>query len=93
MNMGLYNIYRCVQTALPPRMCRLMAESETRRLRCSIAMLVVECLGASTVTLYGINLLWDPLYDKFEDDPRQPGTPKASPLAQHVLLARAAREV
>ena len=33
-------------------------------------------LGASTIILYGMNLLWDPLYDKFEDDQRQPGTPK-----------------
>lgn len=41
-------------------------------------MLVVECLGASTVMLYGINLLWDPLYEKFVEDSRQPGTPKVS---------------
>lgn len=43
---------------------------------CSIAMLVVECLGASTVILYGLNLLWDPLYTDFEDDPKMPGIPK-----------------
>ena len=43
---------------------------------CSIAMLVVECLGASTVLLYGLNLIWDPLYNEFEDDPKMPGVPK-----------------
>ena len=49
-------------------------------------MLVVEVLGASTIILYGLNLLWDPLYDKFEDDPRQPGTPKASPPNPIIIL-------
>ena len=39
-------------------------------------MLVVECLGASTVILYGLNLIWDPLYNDFEDDPKLPGVPK-----------------
>ena len=45
---------------------------------CSGAMLVVEILGASTVILYGLNLIRDPLYDDFEEDLRQPGTPKVS---------------
>lgn len=52
-------------------------------------MLVVECLGASTVALYGINLLWDPLYERFIEDHRQPGTPKVDlPWAYFEALSK-----
>lgn len=51
-------------------------------------MLVVEGLGASTVILYGLNLLWDPLYSNFVDDPVMPGQPQVgSSLCQSGLVS------
>lgn len=40
-------------------------------------VLIVEILGASTVFLYGTNLLFDPVMEKFEEDEANPGRPKA----------------
>jgi len=41
-----------------------------------IVLLVVECIGATTVVIYGINLLFNPVHETFPDDERQPGCPK-----------------
>ena len=45
-----------------------------------IVLLVVECMGATTVFLYGTNLLFNPVHEAFVEDERQPGTPKVGPL-------------
>ena len=39
-------------------------------------VLVVEIMGASTVVLYGINLLFTPDPPTYEPDPARPGLPK-----------------
>lgn len=54
-----------------------------------IVLLVVECIGATTVIFYGINLLFNPVHEPFVDDPKQPGCPQVSwPLyAGRVLTA------
>ena len=41
-----------------------------------IALLIVECLGASTIILFGIQMLWDPLHEKYPEDPNRPGVPQ-----------------
>ncbi len=41
-----------------------------------VFVLIVEIIGASTVMLYGVNLLWNPVIEKFEEDPMLPGRPK-----------------
>ena len=44
--------------------------------RYGIYLLIVEILGASTVILYGTNLLWNPVIEKFPEDTDSPGKPK-----------------
>ena len=44
-----------------------------------IALLVVECLGASTIILFGLQMLWDPLHEKYPEDPNRPGVPQVQP--------------
>jgi hypothetical protein len=41
-----------------------------------VFVLIVEIIGATTVMLYGVNLLWTPVIEKFEEDPMLPGRPK-----------------
>lgn len=41
-----------------------------------IVLLCVECMGATTVVIYGVNLLYNPVHETFPDDERQPGCPK-----------------
>jgi hypothetical protein len=43
-------------------------------------LLVVECMGASTVLIYGLHLLYDPVMEDFVEDPNCPGKPLVSPL-------------
>ena len=43
-----------------------------------IVLLCVECMGATTVVIYGINLLYNPVHESFPDDERQPGCPKVN---------------
>ena len=38
-------------------------------------LLVVECMGASTVLIYGLHLLYDPVMEDFAEDPNCPGKP------------------
>ena len=45
-------------------------------------VLVVEIMGASTVVLYGINLLFLPDAPVYHPDPARPGLPKV----RHFLL-------
>lgn len=45
--------------------------------RYGIFVLAVEILGASTVFLYGTNLLFDPVMEKPEEDENNPGRAKA----------------
>lgn len=44
-----------------------------------VFVLIVEIIGATTVMLYGVNLLFNPVIDKFEEDPNLPGHPKVCP--------------
>lgn len=39
-------------------------------------LLVIECMGASTVLTYGLWLLYSPLQEDFAEDPDHPGKPK-----------------
>jgi len=39
-------------------------------------VLIVEIIGATTVMLYGVNLLFNPAIEKFEEDANLPGRPK-----------------
>lgn len=43
-----------------------------------VILLVVECMGATTVVVYGINLLFNPVHEQFVDDDRQPGSPRVN---------------
>jgi len=47
--------------------------------RYGVLVLVVEVMGASTVVLYGINLLFTPDAPVYEPDADRPGLPKAWP--------------
>jgi hypothetical protein len=47
-----------------------------------IIILIVEIIGATTVMLYGVNLLFNPVIDQFEEDTRFPGCPRVRP---HLL--------
>ena len=38
-----------------------------------VALLVVEIMGATTVVNYGMNLLYNPMHEKFQEDPDSPG--------------------
>ena len=40
--------------------------------RYGIYVLIVEIIGATTVFLYGTNLLYDPVVEKPQEDPEQP---------------------
>jgi len=42
-------------------------------------VLAVEIIGATTVFLYGTNLLYDPVVEKPQEDPDNPGRPKVQP--------------
>ncbi len=44
--------------------------------RYGIVLLVIECMGASTVLTYGLWLLFHPVQEDFEEDPHKPGMPK-----------------
>ena len=44
-----------------------------------IVLLVVECFGATTIAMYGLNLLWRPVHEKYPPDPEAPGKPLVSP--------------
>ena len=44
--------------------------------RYGIYVLIVEIIGATTVFLYGTNLLYDPVVEKPQEDPDNPGRPK-----------------
>ena len=46
--------------------------------RYGVLVLVVEIMGASTVVLYGINLLFLPEAPVYQPDPARPGLPKVS---------------
>jgi len=46
------------------------------RHRYGVLVLVVEIMGASTVVLYGVNLLFTPDPPVYEPDPARPGLPK-----------------
>jgi hypothetical protein len=39
-------------------------------------VLGVECLGASTTFLYGLNIILDPVHESLIDDPENPGLTK-----------------
>ena len=49
-------------------------------------MLAVEIIGATTVFLYGTNLLYDPVIEKPEEDPDHPGRPKVQLLYLQACL-------
>lgn len=40
-----------------------------------IAILVIEIMGATATVIYGLNLILMPVYEKFPDDPQNPGRP------------------
>jgi hypothetical protein len=44
-----------------------------------IVLLVVEFLGATTVINYALNLLWNPVHEKFLEDRDHPGLPLVCP--------------
>ncbi|KAK9908885.1 hypothetical protein WJX75_004221 [Coccomyxa subellipsoidea] len=50
-----------------------------------ILLLVVECMGASTVLTYGVWLLYSPVQEDFTEDPHNPGLPKVK-LNYHVRV-------
>ena len=52
-----------------------------------IILLVVECMGATTVVIYGINLLFNPVHEAFQDDERQPGTPRVSRIHPDLSIS------
>ena len=39
-------------------------------------LLVIECMGASTVLIYGVWLLYAPVQEDYVADPEHPGRPK-----------------
>ncbi len=53
----------------------LMLKQCTAPCRYGIVLLVVECMGASTVLIYGLHLLYDPVMEDFAEDPNCPGKP------------------
>lgn len=54
--------------------------------RYGILLLVVECMGASTVVTYGTWLLYSPVQEDFTADPHNPGKPKVHFPSGHPLL-------
>jgi len=56
-----------------------------------VLVLVVEVMGASTVILYGINLLFTPHAPVYEPDADRPGLPKACPTRSSATDTPAAR--
>ena len=42
-------------------------------------LLVVECMGATTVLVYGLHLLYNPVMEDFPEDPNCPGKPLVRP--------------
>lgn len=53
------------------------------RRRYGVLVLVVEIMGASTVVLYGVNLLFTPDPPMYESDPARPGLPKVRLLGHN----------
>ena len=51
--------------------------------RYGIVLLVIECMGASTVLTYGLWLLYHPVQEDFEEDPHRPGMPKVHALTDN----------
>ena len=49
-----------------------------------VALLVVEIMGATTVVNYGMNLLFNPMHEKFPEDPDSPGMALGPSL--HIAL-------
>jgi endoglucanase len=47
-----------------------------RFLAYGIFVLVVECMGATTTLLYGVNILLHPVHEDMLEDPAHPGLPK-----------------
>ena len=45
--------------------------------RYGIIILIIEIAGASTVILYGTNLLFNPVVDPLIEDPENPGEPES----------------
>ena len=43
-------------------------------------LLVVEIMGATTVLVYGLHLLYNPVMEDFTEDPNCPGKPMVCPL-------------
>lgn len=55
-----------------------------------IVLLVVECFGATTIAMYGLNLLWRPVHEKYPPDPEVAGKPLVSlPRPAHLKLPAA----
>jgi hypothetical protein len=52
--------------------------------RYGILLLVVECMGASTVMTYGLWLLYNPVQEDFEEDLQHPGKPKVRKRSCYV---------
>ena len=48
--------------------------------RYGIVLLVVECMGATTVLIYGLHLLYDPVMEDLPEDPNCPGKPLVRPV-------------
>jgi hypothetical protein len=48
-------------------------------------VLGVECLGASTTFLYGLNIIADPVHEPLLDDADNPGLTKVRPLIFPLL--------
>ena len=76
-----FRLYQCTLVCRPPAATRLLVELLEMTLflltyRYGILLLVVECMGASTVVLYGVWLLYSPVQEDFVEDPHTPGLPK-----------------
>ena len=54
----------------------LLSKDARMRCRYGIVLLVIECMGASTVLIYGLWLLYSPVQEDFVADPEHPGKPK-----------------
>ncbi|KAK9823799.1 hypothetical protein WJX72_005584 [[Myrmecia] bisecta] len=50
-----------------------------------IYLLALEIVGSTTTIIYGINLLWNPVIEDFQEDPDSPGKPKVD-MPYHVRV-------
>ena len=57
-------------------MLALLKTSPRLHCRYGVVVLVVECMGASTMLIYGLCLLYAPVQEDFVADPEHPGRPK-----------------